>query len=407
MDSPLKPQIQKLEKKSRILLLSILFALSFRNMGLSIINIGLPDFIQILSGSLVSYGLVIGIFSIMQSIFQFPIAAASDKYGRRIVVLIAMTIYMTGTFLCFIAQNIPQLIIYRAIQGVGAYTSILQAIIGDIYRKEQHGKGMGYYSLSINLGYLGGIILGGYISSYLGFRNIFLISGILILLSTIFLTIVFKDNNPENINNYTENSENARMTLNKENIFKLFKKNQFGMTIFLNSIRWFIFGGIVAYLIWVLQVFFNIDEILSSLILLLVVATYVCFVVLSSKIIDKYGPRKLMLIGQLLVISFGIFFFFEFSKIFIIFLILTLAIGIGLAIYDPAGNTLILNVIVKINPNLKGTGIGLNNAIGFFFSALGPVVICSLGEISVYYPFYMIFFLTVVAFLVTWKLIKE
>ncbi|MBD3255824.1 MAG: MFS transporter, partial [Candidatus Lokiarchaeota archaeon] len=215
MDSPLKPPIQKLEKKSRILLLSILFALSFRNMGLSIINIGLPDFIQLLSGSLISYGLVIGIFSIMQSIFQFPIAAASDKYGRRIVVLIAMTIYMTGTFLCFTAQNIPQLIIYRAIQGVGAYTSILQAIIGDIYRKEQHGKGMGYYSLSINLGYLGGIILGGYISSYLGFRNIFLISGILILLSTIFLIIVFKDNNPENINNYPENSENARMTLNK------------------------------------------------------------------------------------------------------------------------------------------------------------------------------------------------
>jgi len=407
MDKTLKPPIRKLKTQSRIILIAVLLAISFRNMGLSIIDIGLPSFILELAGSLVSYGFVIGIFSIMQSIFQFPMAAASDKYGRRIIVLVGMCIYTIGTFLCYTAQNIPQLIIYRAIQGIGAYTSILQAIVGDIFDKEEHGKGMGYYSLSLNIGYFGGIIIGGYISSYLGFRYIFLISGLLILLSAIFLMLVFKDNKPEDLNNHLEEHDKISMALNKENIIKLFKEPQFGLTIFLNSIRWFIFGGIVAYLIWVLQVFFKIPEVISSYILLLIVAAYLCFVIISSKIIDKLGPRKLMLIGQIIAISFGIFFFFKFSEIFIVFLILTLAIGIGLAIYDPAGNTLILNVIVEINPNLKGTGIGLNNAIGFFCSSLGPVAICALGEISVYYPFYMIFFLTIIAFLITWKLIKK
>jgi len=399
--------IQKLKKTSRSLLLAVLLALSFRNMGTSIIKMGLPNFILELSGSLVSYGIVIGIFSITQSIFQFPFAAASDKYGRRIIVIIGMSIYIIGTFLCFTAQDIIQLIIYRAIQGIGAFTSILQAIIGDIYRKDQHGKGMSYYSLSMNIGYLGGIIIGGYISSYLGFRNIFSISGILIILSTIYLTIMFRGPHTENINHTSENAVNVNMSLNKENMLKLFKKPQFEITICLNSIRWFIFGGIVAYIIWVLQVFFNMDDVLSSFILFLIVGTYVCFVILASKLIDMYGPKKLMILGQLITISFGFFYFFEFAKIFMVFLILTLGIGVGLAIYDPAGNTLILNIIEEINPNLKGTGIGLNNTIGFFFSALGPVVICSLGEISVYYPFYMIFFLIIIAFLITWKLIKE
>lgn len=396
-----------LGKESKILLLAVLFALAFRNMGLSIVDIGLPTFIIELSGSLISYGIVIGIFSIMQSIFQFPIAASSDKWGRRVIVLIAMAVYITGTFLCFFAQSIPQLILFRAIQGIGAYTSILQAIIGDIFKQGRHGKGMGYYSLAINIGYFGGIILGGYISSFLGFRQIFSISGFLILFSGIFLIVVFKNNSKEDLNEEIIKSETpASLTLKKENIFQLLKDPQFDITIIVNSTRWFIFGGIVAYLIWVLQEYFNINEIMSSYILILIVAIYVGFVILSSRILDKQGARKMILIGQIVAICFGIFFFFDFSRIFPIFLILTLGIAVGLALYDPAGNTLLLNKIVKIDSNLKGTGIGFNNAIGFFFSALGPIFICGLGEMNVFFPFYLIFALIVFAFLITWKLIK-
>jgi MFS family permease len=397
----------KLGKKAQILLLAVLLALSFRNMGLSIVDIGLPSFIIGLSGSLVSYGIVIGIFSIMQSIFQFPIAASSDKWGRRTIVLIAMMVYITGTFLCFFAQNILQLIIFRAIQGIGAYTSILQAIIGDIFKKEKHGKGMGFYSLAINIGYFGGILLGGYISSFLGFRHIFSISGFLILCSTIFLMGVFNNNSKEEIHNDASNPTNPEMlSLKRENVVRLLKNRQINITIVLNSTRWFIFGGIVAYLIWVMQNYFNIDEIMSSYYLILIVSVYVSFVIISSKILDRQGPRKMMLIGQTIAISFGIFFFFDFSRIFPVFLVLTLGIGAGLALYDPAGATLLLNKIVQVDANLKGSGIGFNNAIGFFFGALGPIFICGLGEIDVFFPFYLIFALIVFAFLTTWKLIK-
>ncbi|GAI71819.1 unnamed protein product, partial [marine sediment metagenome] len=93
----------------------------------------------------------------------------------------------------FIAQDITQLIIFRAIQGAGAYSSILQAIIGDIYEKEEHGKGMGLLALSMSLGYFGGIVIGGYISSYLGFRNIFSITGILTIISGVVMIIFLKE----------------------------------------------------------------------------------------------------------------------------------------------------------------------------------------------------------------------
>jgi MFS family permease len=393
-------------KTSRLIVLAILFAVAFRNMGLSIIDIGLPSFILNLSGSLISFGMVVGIFSVMQSLFQFPIAACSDKYGRKPIMLIGIIIYALGTFLCYFSQDIFQLIIFRAIQGIGAYTSILQAIIGEIF-VGQHGKGMGYYSLALNIGYFGGIILGGYVSSFLGFRSIFLINGILIILSAIFLISFFKKHK-QNVDIEkeffkSENKSENDFSLNRQILYNLFRTKEFSITVFLNCIRWFIFGSIVVYLIWVLQVPFAQSEITSSYMLILIVAVYVGFVIVASKVLDKYGPRKMMLLGQIIVLIMAIPFLFQIANFLWIFLITTSFMSMGLALYDPAGNTLLLNIIDESNPDLKGSGIGINNALGFFFSSLSPMIVCPLGEIDVFLPFYLLIGLVFIALIVTIK----
>lgn len=395
-------------KHVKILLFVILLGVFSRNLGISVVNIGLPSFIIDLSGTLTAYGIVIGIFSVTQSVFQFPFAAASDKYGRRPIILIGMVIYIIGTFLCFIAQDIAQLIIFRAIQGAGAYSSILQAIIGDIYEKEDHGKGMGLYALSMSLGTFGGIVIGGYISSYLGFRNIFSISGSLTIISGVVMFIFLKEKGNKKAKTDLESPKNEnKMSLNLENIKILLQEGQFIITILLNSVRWFIFGGIMAYLIWVLQVQFILDEIQTSYVLIFIVAAYITFVFISGRLTDRHSPRKMMLIGQIIVIIFSLSFLTNIVFNLIVFLIITTFVGIGLALYEPAGNTLLLNIIDKIDPNLKGTGIGFNNAIGFLCSAIGPIVISTLGEIYIFLPFYLINGLVAITFFLTLKLVKK
>lgn len=386
----------------------VLTAAALRSLGMSIVDIGLPSFVISLAGSLTSFGIVIGIFSVTQSIFQFPFSAASDKFGRRKIVFIGIMIYIIGTFSCFLAQNIIQLIIFRAIQGMGAYTSILQAIIGDIYNKDQHGKGMGYYSLAMNIGYFGGIVVGGYIASYLGFRSIFSISGSLIIIVAILLFIVLKDRTESVKELSPRNTTQAKkLSFNIKNVKTLLRNHQYIITVSLNSIRWFLFGGIVAYLIWVLQVQFVLNEIETSYVLIFIVSLYVCFVFISSRTLDRQGPRKLMIIGQTVVIIFGIpFFIGNLVYNLIIFLIICCFIGIGIALFDPAGNTLLLNVIEDINPDLKGSGIGFNNAFGFFISAIAPIVISSIGEIHIFYPFYLIMGLMLISLIITVKLVK-
>lgn len=409
IDDSIKPPVRKLGKQVKILLIVVFTSVAFRSLGMSIVDIGLPSFILSLAGSLSSFGIVIGIFSVMQSIFQFPFAAASDKFGRRKIVIIGLIIYISGTFLCFFAQNVIQLIVFRAVQGAGAYTSILQAVIGDIFRKDEHGRGMGYYSLAMNIGYFGGIIVGGYISSCLGFRSIFSISGVLICVTAFLLFFILNERkeNQESSdphNNFKKND----MSFNLKNIKTLLKEFQYVISVSFNSVRWFIFGGIVAYLIWVLQIHFNLSEIESSYVLIFIVALYVGFIFIASRILDRYGPRKIILIGVSIVALFGIsFFFVNLINNLFVFIIITSFIGIGIALIDPAGNALLLNVIEDINPELKGSGIGFNNAFGFFISAIAPIVICSLGEIYVFFPFYLIFVLMVFSFIIVYKFAQK
>ncbi len=380
---------------------------AFRSMGLSIVQIGLPSFVGSLGGSLTSYGIIVGIFSVTQSILQFPYAAVSDKIGRRKVVLFGMFIYLIGTFLCFTAQDVIQLTIYRAIQGAGAYTSILQAIIGDIYKKDQHGKGMGYYSLYMNVGFFLGFIIGGFVASFFEFRSIFLISGFLIIFSIVFIFFVLKDDNK------TEKSENQdkNMEFNIANIKILLKERQYIFTLILNSMRWFLFGFITAYLIWVLQdnvKGFGLDEFTSSYLMLVVMAIYVVFIFIASKLLNRYGPRKLMMVGQIIVMVFGISFFFgDFAMNLPVFFIVVSFLAIGIALFDPAGITLLLEVIEDIQPKLKGSGIGFNNAIGLFCSAIAPMIMSPLGEIEILFPFYVVFGLMIISLIVTKFLVDK
>jgi len=318
-----------------------------------------------------------------------------------------MLIYLLGTILCFTAQDIIQLIIYRAIQGAGAYTSILQAIVGDIYKKDQHSKGMGYYSLYMNVGYFLGFIIGGLVASFFGFRSIFLISGFLICFSILVIFFVLK----ENSNTETIVDQDKTMDFNMTNIKILLKERQYIFTLLLNCVRWFLFGFITAYLIWVLQdnvQGFGLNEFISSYMMLAIIALYVVFIFIASKLLNRYGPRKLMMIGQIIVMLFGISFFFaDFVLNLPVFFIVVSFLAIGIALFDPAGITLLLEVIEDIQPKLKGSGIGFNNAIGLFCGAIAPMIMSPLGEIEIFFPFYVVFGLMIISLIITKFLVDK
>ncbi|AOZ94636.1 MDR family MFS transporter [Paenibacillus crassostreae] len=99
----------------------------------------------------------------------------SDIYGRKPVFIIGSIIFALGSLLCGFSQNMEQLIVFRAIQGIGAGAIVPVAftIIGDIYPIEQRAKIQALISSVWGISSLIGPLIGGYLVDYWSWRWIF------------------------------------------------------------------------------------------------------------------------------------------------------------------------------------------------------------------------------------------
>jgi EmrB/QacA subfamily drug resistance transporter len=99
----------------------------------------------------------------------------ADLYGRKRVYLAAVAFFLLGSALSGLAQSFGQLVVFRAVQGLGAGGVMPMAItvIGDIYRLEERGRIQGLFSTVWALASLIGPLLGGLITDALSWRWIF------------------------------------------------------------------------------------------------------------------------------------------------------------------------------------------------------------------------------------------
>jgi len=112
-----------------------------------------------------------------------------------------------------------------------------------------------------------------------------------------------------------------------------------------------------------------------------------------------------MIIGQILIILFGFLFFIVSG--YIIFLIVNIFASIGFAMLETAGNAYLSKVLEETYPNLKGSGFGFNNSVGFFCSGVGPILIAFLGELNTFLPYYIISFIIIGSLSITIKFLKD
>jgi MFS family permease len=128
-------------------------------------------------------GLAMGIYGLTQSFGQIPFGAASDRYGRKRVIVLGLILFAAGSFIAAAATDLTWVIIGRAVQGAGAVSAAVTAFIADSTRDEHRTKAMAMVGGSIGLTFAFSLVAAPVMYSLIGMNGIFALTGILSMLA--------------------------------------------------------------------------------------------------------------------------------------------------------------------------------------------------------------------------------
>lgn len=135
-------------------------------------------------------GLAMGIYGLTQSFGQIPFGAASDKYGRKPVIIAGLILFALGSFIAAVATDISWVIIGRAVQGAGAISAAVTAFIADSTREEHRTKAMAMVGGSIGLTFALSLVAAPLLFKLIGMGGIFALTGILSVLAILVVMYV-------------------------------------------------------------------------------------------------------------------------------------------------------------------------------------------------------------------------
>jgi MFS family permease len=118
-------------------------------------------------------GLTMGMYGLTQGLMQLPFGLASDRWGRKKVIVLGLLVFVLGSVVAALADTLTGLMVGRAIQGAGAVSAAVTALLADLTRDQVRTKAMALIGASIGLMFAVSLVMSPLLDSWLGLSGLF------------------------------------------------------------------------------------------------------------------------------------------------------------------------------------------------------------------------------------------
>jgi len=384
----------------------------------TIISTAIPRITSDLSGvELVSW--VYAIYMLATAVSTPIYGKLADLFGRKKVLLIGATIFLVGSALCGIVTSMEQLIVFRALQGLGAgaIMPITMTIIGDLYSEvKDRAKAQGWISAVWGISGVIGPLVGGFLVDSLSWRYIFFLNVPFGIIACLMIVIYYKESvkpakhhidylgatvfslsaiallyallTGSSKNNWGDMSIISLLIFAVVSfiIFLFIEKKSpeplIPLALFANrtlsiiNILTLISGAMLISLTMYLPIWSqgvlgkNATD--AGLILMPLPVMWTVGTIFSSKLVGRFNTKQIILLGVcvLSVAAFSLFTLSITSPAFLIYVGVGL-FGLGMGLVSPI---YMVTIQTAVSNQTRGTAIGLNTFINTFSQTLGAAV---------------------------------
>ena len=307
-------------------------------------------------------GITVGGYALTQAIFQLPFGIMSDKIGRKPTILIGLVIFLVGSIICAVSNDIYSLMFGRFLQGAGAIGAVIPAMISDLVNEESRGKAMALMGGTIAISFAAAMGLGPVIAAHYGLSSLFWITAVLSILSMIVLFT--KVPTPPRIRHIYHSSTNTRDILKDSNLLNMIIIN--GMQKGLMTIAFVL----IPVLLTKPEYGFNWEN--SDLWKVYVPALLAGLVAMGPAAVfgEKYNkPKQIFLISIVLfIVAFTLMGFATQSWQFVLGVV---SFFIAFNMMEPLVQSMI-SKFAKVHQ--KGAALGIANGFSYFMTFIGGIV---------------------------------